>query len=83
MSKNTLFNYFTRSPASTTPKTNGSSLNNEISKTPKRPAKDTSVTPKRTPNSVNRSSKKVEVSNGSAKKTTEKRKPIQLGNIIS
>lgn len=81
MSKNTLFNYFTRSPASTASKTNGSPC--VESTTPKRPSKDTVVTPKtkKTPaKSVNKSSKKDKIANGgSSKKTTEKRKPKQFG----
>lgn len=92
MSKNTLFNYFTKLPGSSeSPKTNGSP-NSLPSKTPKRPSKENSVTPKRTPKSVNGSSKKDKMTNGSSKKdkitndsskkTTEKRKPKQLGNLL-
>lgn len=84
MSKNTLFNYFTRSPASTVSKTNGSP--NVESKTPKRPSKDDSITPKtkKTPaKSVNGSSRKDKIANGStSKKATEKRKPKELGNNL-
>ena len=88
MSKNTLFNYFTRSPSSGAPKTNGSPKPDEVvaSKTPSKRQlsnanKGNSVTPKRTPKSaVNGSSGKKAVSNGgSTKKTTEKRKPRPLG----
>lgn len=80
MSKNTLFNYFTRSPASEASKKNESPIN--VSNTPKRPLKDNSITPKSknsTPKSANRSSKKENVNNGSSKKDSEKRKPKQLG----
>lgn len=88
MSKNTLFNYFTRSPSSGAPKTSGSPTPESAvtSKTPKRQLSNTnksnSVTPKRTPKSaVNGSSAKKTISNnGSTKKTTEKRKSRLLGN---
>lgn len=89
MSKNTLFNYFTRSPSTGAPKTNGSPKPEGVvaSKTPsKRQLSNTykgnSVTPKRTPKSaVNGSSGKKNVSNSSStKKITEKRKPKPLGN---
>jgi len=89
MSKNTLFNYFTRSPSSGAPKTNGSPKPDSVmsSKTPSKRQlsinnKGDSVTPKRTPKSaVNGSSGKKTISNGaSTKKTTEKRKPKPHGN---
>lgn len=87
MSKNTLFNYFTRSPSTGAPKTNGSPKSDGVvaSKTPSKRQlsnKGNSVTPKRTPKSaVNGSSGKKNVSNGSStKKITEKRKPRPLGN---
>lgn len=70
MSKNTLFNYFSKSPV-----TPGSKIKEPPkpveSKTPKRPAKGEVVTPK----NVKDSSKKSRINNGSTKKTTEKRKP--------
>lgn len=87
MSQNTLFNYFTRSPAPGTLKTNGSPSSNGVttSKTPKRPSKNDSTTPKRTPKSSasNGSSKKGKIGDGSLKKTTtEKKKPYeQLGKL--
>lgn len=82
MSKNTLFNYFTRSPASAASKTTSGSSNNDVSKTPKRPLKDDSVTPKRTPKSNNGTAKKDKIANGSSKKPTDKRKQLQHGNIL-
>lgn len=82
MSKNTLFNYFTRSPASQASKTLGSP-NSVAPTTPKRPPfKENSVTPKSTPKSANGTSKKQKISNSGSKKTTEKRKPRQLGNFL-
>lgn len=91
MSKNTLFNYFTRSPASqasckpneSPATTSNGSPNGVSSKTPKRPFKENSTpTPKRTPKSVSGSSKKYQSNNSSSKKTVEKRKSKQLGNIL-
>lgn len=85
MSKNTLFNYFTRSPGSGAPKTNGSPKPDGVksSNTPsKRPLSNTNKdTPKRTPKSaVNGSSVKKNRNGSSTKNTTEKRKPRPLGN---
>ncbi|XP_025192945.1 DNA mismatch repair protein Msh6 [Melanaphis sacchari] len=91
MSKNTLFNYFTRSPSSGAPKTNESPKPAGVvsSKTPSKRQlsntnKDNFVTPKRTPKSaVNGSSGKKTINNsGSTKKTTEKRKPRPLEESI-
>lgn len=81
MSKNTLFNYFSRSPAAASngaSKTSGSPSSATPSK--RQSSKQNSVTPKRTPKSVNGSAKKDKVSDhSSSKKTTEKRKPKKLG----
>lgn len=94
MSKNTLFNYFKKLPGSENDKTNGSSSPSIVtSTTPKRPSKESSATPKRrTPKAVdgsskkdkNDSSKKENIANsGSTKKTIEKRKTIQQGNVCN
>lgn len=81
MSKNTLFNYFSRSPASASKgasKMDGSTSSATPSK--RQSSKQNSVTPKRTPKSVNGSAKKDKVSDSSSsKKPTDKRKPKKLG----
>ncbi|XP_050439278.1 DNA mismatch repair protein Msh6 [Adelges cooleyi] len=74
MSKNTLFNYFSRSPVNSGQKVNGSPDESSF-KTPKRPSKQLSVTPKTAPKTANGSSKKPRTNNSSVKKTTDKRKP--------
>lgn len=83
MSKNTLFNYFTRTPTPAS-KTNKPPGDEQPSSTPNHPLKENSITPKRTQRSVsNGSSKKKKISNNSSKKTTEKkRKPSVTGNIL-
>lgn len=84
MSQNTLFNYFSRSPAAASSgasKTTGSPCSATPSK--RQSSKQNSATPKRTPKSVNGSAKKDKVSdNCSSKKTTEKRKPKKLGKYL-